>query len=201
MVQRIRKQLGPAGLAIGILALIVALAGTAFAAKAVFTKKQEKQIVKIAKKYAGKDGAPGSAGPPGPKGDNGAAGPQGKEGPEGKPGLEGSPWTAGGTLPSKESLSGHWAAGVAGSIAAFTGISFGLPLSTGPDPVVVPSGETKPGCTGSKTAPTADPGKLCVYVAEQLGSVSIEVADKYGAVVKVEGEPSFGYGAWAVTAP
>jgi hypothetical protein len=92
MIKRIHDKLGAAGLAVAVMALIVALAGTAFAAKRVFTKAQEKQIVKIAKKYAGKngkngkDGAPGPAGPQGPKGD---PGPKGDQGPKGDPGAAG----------------------------------------------------------------------------------------------------------------
>src|SRR5215218_1791294 len=126
MIHRIQRRLGTAGLVVAILALVIALAGTAFAAKGVFTKKQEKQIVKIAKKYAGQQGPQGlkgDAGPAGLKGDTGDRGPEGKEG---------SPWSAGGTLPSEESLSGHWAAGVSSFIASFEGISFALPLESAP---------------------------------------------------------------------
>lgn len=89
MIGRIQKQFGTAGLAVAIAALVVALAGTAFAAKRVFTKAQEKQIVKIAKKYAGKpgkDGAPGPAGPQGAKGDQGPKGDPGVAGDEGPKG-------------------------------------------------------------------------------------------------------------------
>jgi hypothetical protein len=203
MVQRIRNQIGPAGMAVGILALTVALAGTAFAAKGVFTKKQEKQIVKIAKKYAGKngkDGAAGPAGPQGPTGPKGATGAPGPEGQQGKQGEEGSPWSAGGTLPSKQSLSGHWAAGL-GSGLLLTGISFGLPLKSDPTAVLVPSGAEEEGCPGSVEEPTADPGTLCVYVEEAAEAVSVEAADATGAVVKVEGATAFGVGTWAVTAP
>jgi hypothetical protein len=92
MIKRIHNQLGAAGLTIAVLALVVALAGTAFAAKQVFTKAQEKKIVKIAKKYAGKNGqngAPGPAGPQGSKGDQGLKGDQGPKGEEGPAGEEG----------------------------------------------------------------------------------------------------------------
>jgi hypothetical protein len=122
MMKRIHNQLGAAGLTIAVMALIVALAGTAFAAKKVFTKSQEKQIVKIAKKYAGKngkDGAPGPAGPQGPKGD---AGPKGDQGPKGDPGAPGKEGPKGDTgeagicsstnpvceLPTGATLVGAW---------------------------------------------------------------------------------------------
>lgn len=206
MLQRIQKRLGSAGLAVAILALIMALAGTAIAAKGVFTKKQEKRIVQIAKQYAGKNGKEGAAGPAGPqgpagpKGENGAPGPEGKAGVEGPEGKEGSPWTVGGNLPSKESLSGHWAVGLNSNLA-LGAISFGLSLKEGPTTVIVPAGETEEGCSGSVAKPAADPGNLCVYVAEAFGSLEVAAADETGAVVKITGEPSFGYGTWAVTAP
>ena len=68
------------------------------------TKAQEKQVTKIAKKYAGKPGAPGATGPAGPagpagaKGDAGAAGAAGAGGSPGSPGasVTGTPITAGG---------------------------------------------------------------------------------------------------------
>jgi len=205
MVGRIRNRFGAAGLVVAILALVVALAGTAVAAKSVFTKKQEKQIIKIAKQYAGKngkDGATGPAGSQGPAGAKGDTGAPGPEGPQGEPGENGSPWTAGGTLPSGESLSGHWGTGLSSGVA-LTAISFGLPLKAKPTAVVVPSGGEEEGCPGSVTAPAADPGTLCVYVKEGNGSVFVEseLVDTSGAIVKVEGEPAYGIGAWAVTAP
>lgn len=210
MVGRIRNRFGAAGLVVAILALIVALAGTAVAAKSVFTKKQEKQIIKIAKQYAGKngkDGAPGPAGAQGPsgaKGDTGVPGPEGPEGPQGEPGEEGSPWTVGGILPSGESLSGHWAGyGVGG--AALVPISFGIPLKAGtkPKPVVVgASGDVEKGCPGNLGNPTADPGTLCVYNAEEEFSVAPEFPsppDASGGVLILGG--GYGNGTWAVTAP
>jgi len=205
MVGRIRNRFGAAGLVVAILALIVALAGTAVAAKSVFTKKQEKQIIKIAKQYAGKNGKDGatgpagSQGPAGAKGDTGAPGPEGPEGPQGEPGEDGSPWTVGGVLPSKESLYGHWAAFA--SELSLSDISFGLKLASKPTAVVVPAGETKPGCSGDDAEPTADPGKLCVYVTEAAAAPEIENVDTMGAVVKLIGTPAFGVGTWAVTAP
>jgi hypothetical protein len=201
MIHRIRTQLGSAGLAVAIVALVVALAGTALAAKQVFTKQQEKQIVKIAKKYAGKDGAPGAAGPQGAagaKGDTGAPGPEGPRGPEGP---QGEPGETGftETLPSKESLYGHWAVGLESGIAV-TSVSFGIPLASAPTAVVVPAGEDKSGegCPGTAAAPAANPGKFCLYVKEAAGTVGLEGTDAYGTFVTTN---QFGAGTWAVTAP
>jgi hypothetical protein len=206
MIRRIKQQFGTAGLVIAILALIVALAGTAVAAKRVFTKQQEKQIVKIAKKYAGKPGAPGATGPQGsagPKGDTGATGPEGKEGPEGP---QGEPGETGftETLPSKKSLYGTWGAGDTengGAINVGT-ISFGIPLATAPTAVTVASGADKSGegCPGSSAEPEADPGKLCIYVGPlTLGTFNgAEPPTKEGAIFTTTGVAS---GTWAVTAP
>jgi hypothetical protein len=207
MIRRIHCRLGTAGLVVAVVALIAAVAGTAFAAGGL-TKKQEKQVIKIAKKYAGKpgkDGTPGGIGPQGPagpKGDTGAPGLEGKEGKEGPEGNEGSPWTLGGTLPSGESLSGHWAGGIS-SVVALTSISFELPLKTKPTAVVVPAGAEEEGCPGTEEEPAADAGKLCVYVEETSGSVE-PLVDKSGARLSLgagEGEIAYGAGTWAVTAP
>jgi hypothetical protein len=140
MFSKLHERLGTAGLVVAIVALVVALGGTAFAAKKFITKQE---AIKIAKKYAGKNGAPGATGPQGPAGSAGKdgaggapgkEGPQGKEGPEGEegpPGQDGSPWVAGGTLPSGQtetgmwSLSGTYGAGQGGLVS----ISFPIPLA------------------------------------------------------------------------
>jgi len=80
MLQRTRERLGGAGMVISIIALVVALAGTAYAA-AKLNGTQKKEVEKIAKKFAGKPGekgATGLTGPPGPVGPKGAAGVDGK---------------------------------------------------------------------------------------------------------------------------
>jgi len=92
MLSRLHKQLGTAGLTVAIVALVLAVGGTALAAKGALTGKQKKEVEKIAKKYAGKPGAPGApgpAGPAGPKGDTGAAGSNGKDGTNGTNGTNG----------------------------------------------------------------------------------------------------------------
>jgi len=94
MLHKFRQQFGSAGLAISIAALVVALAGGAYAAtqpgarhkKAApntgLTKKQTQQVTAlIAAKGGGPPGTPGTPGAPGAKG-----GP----GPEGKPGAPGA---------------------------------------------------------------------------------------------------------------
>lgn len=150
MFSRFRARFGTPGVVIAVIALVFAMAGGAFAASGGLSGKQKKEVEKIAKKYAGKNGkngAPGAAGAPGPKGDTGAAGakgdtgaqgpigpqgPPGKEGPEGREGPEGSPWTAGGVLPSKKTETGTWAGitePLEGEKIGLAAISFTLPLS------------------------------------------------------------------------
>jgi len=88
-IRAIREPFGTAGLVVACVALIAALGGTALAA-AKLNSTQKKEVEKIAKKYAGKPGAPGATGPAGavgtagPKGDTGAKGDTGNAGTAGK---------------------------------------------------------------------------------------------------------------------
>ena len=87
-IKSAREPFGKAGLTVAILALVMAFVGGAYAAGGL-TKSQEKQVTKIAKKYAGKPGAPGTNGTngsPGAKGDTGAAGAAGTNGTNGENG-------------------------------------------------------------------------------------------------------------------
>ena len=77
---------------LGVIALILALGGTALAASGALTGKQKKEVEKIAKKYAGKPGAAGATGPAGPAG---AAGPKGDTGAKGDTGSQGNSGAAG----------------------------------------------------------------------------------------------------------
>lgn len=85
MFSRMHSKLGTAGLIVAVVALVAALTGAAFAAGGL-TKQQENQVTKIAKKYAGKQGAAGPQGLPGGNGTNGA---NGKDGAAGSPGAAG----------------------------------------------------------------------------------------------------------------
>jgi len=110
MLHRFRDRFGTAGLVVAIVALVLALGGTALAAKGALTGKQKKEVEKIAKKYAGKPGAPGATGPAGPagaagaKGDTGAKGDKGEKGDTGNPGTPGTPGTPGADGKSVESI-------------------------------------------------------------------------------------------------
>jgi hypothetical protein len=82
-IRAIREPFGKAGLTVAICALVLAMVGGAYAAGGL-TKSQEKQVTKIAKKYAGKNGATGPAGPQGPAGTNGKDGSNGSNGANGQ---------------------------------------------------------------------------------------------------------------------
>lgn len=102
-VRAVREPFGTAGLVVACVALVLALTGAAFAAGGL-TGKQKKEVVKIAKKYAGKPGAPGAAGPMGPAGANGKDGAQGEKGAQGDKGATGDKGDTGSPGKSVEAL-------------------------------------------------------------------------------------------------
>jgi hypothetical protein len=192
MISRIQSKFGTAGLVVAIVALVVAFTGAAFAATGL-NSKQKKEVTKIAKKYAGKQGPAGAAGPQGPAGPQGAVGPKGDKGEKGEKGEkgdkglkgepgeegpEGSPWTAGGTLPSGETETGAWGAA---NIPSIVSLSFNIPLAEAPEGIhyVTEGGEEKvfeagfklkPAtiCTGEAEDPTAPPGHICIYARSEF---------------------------------
>ena len=92
MFSSIRDRFGAAGLIVAIVALVAALAGGAYAASGGLSGKQKKEVTKIAKQYAGKQGPAGATGPAGSngaKGDNGSAGKDGTNGANGTNGTNG----------------------------------------------------------------------------------------------------------------
>src|SRR4051794_22426737 len=102
--RRLKEPFGKAGLTVAILALVLAMAGGAWAA-AGLTGKQKKEVTKIAKKYAGSPGAPG------PQGLTGAPGAAGKDGANGANGANG---TNGSNGKSVEVLAGAAGCGTPG---------------------------------------------------------------------------------------
>jgi hypothetical protein len=100
-------------------------------------------------------------------------GKKGTNGTNGTNGADGEPWAVGGLLPPKATETGSW-----GSISGpglFTyPVSFFLPLSSAPEGVFIKPGqagiEETAKCPGFVNgAPTAKPGKLCVYAAQLAG--------------------------------
>jgi hypothetical protein len=161
MKRRLTEPFGKAGLTVAVIALVMALVGGAYAAGGL-TKSQEKQVKKIAKKYAGKPGAPGAPGASGTKGDPGTPGASGspgasvtatefeeEAGPCAEGGSEfkaatGTTYACNGkngktgfteTLPSGKTEKGDWvlAGTAAGEFQHFGApVSFNIPLSTAP---------------------------------------------------------------------
>jgi len=207
------QKLGTAGFVVAIVALVVALTGAAFAAGGL-TKQQEKQVTKIAKKYAGKRGktgpagpqgpagAPGAKGDTGPKGDKGDKGEKGERGERGLEGFEGSPWTAGGVLPSGATETGGWSYGQSTASLILTSISFNIPLEEAPAERILAAGESTTECPGSVANPEAEPGFLCIYLQEGVAPDAAE-AETWGATlakINVANLSIQGLGSWAVTA-
>jgi hypothetical protein len=195
MFGRLRRHFGTAGLVVSMLALVLALTGSAFAAKYIITSKKQikPSVLKSLKGPKGKKGAPGApgaqglAGPVGPVGPRGPQGPAGREGPEGEQGIQGeqgipgidgeSGFTA--TLPPGETETGSWgtvAGKEEGGVApGLSFASFAIPLPAALDAShvhIVKKEETAgAGCTGGTAEdPKADPGNLCVYVGSTSGA-------------------------------
>jgi len=97
MLNRLREQLGTAGLVVAVVALVAAMAGGAYAASGGLNPKQKKEVKKIAKSYQGQ-GPAGPAGAAGAKGDAGAAGANGSNGSNGKDGVSAETATFNGNL-------------------------------------------------------------------------------------------------------
>jgi hypothetical protein len=177
MFSRLRERLGSAGLILGILAVVFALAGTAFAA-AKLSSVQKKEVIKIAKKYAGKPGAPGQQGPPGPQGAQGAKGDTGAPGKDGTNGTNGAPGKDGEdgvcstgqptcVLPEGATVTGIWGVRTTGVSQEYVPINFPLRYPNG-DYVanIMEPGETSAECGGDVENPEAAPGNLCIYIQE-----------------------------------
>jgi hypothetical protein len=215
MKRRLKEPFGKAGLTVAILALVMAMVGGAYAAGGL-TKSQEKQVTKIAKKYAGKPGATGPTGAAGSAGPAGSAGKNGTNGTNGTNGKEGSPWTAAGVLPSKQTETGTWSGflvppQVEGLLVP---VSFNIPLGaalpeTGTH-IILPNGKepcnelgvggceenpttqegerSQTACLGIAEEPEAKPGNLCFYIGENYSEFG-----KVSGVFKAEGK-NFGSG-------
>jgi hypothetical protein len=146
---------------VALLALVVALGGSAFAAHRylITSKRQIKPSVRRA--LHGRRGVRGASGPSGPTGPTGAIGTQ---------------------LPSGKSETGvFFAEGTASTVGdlAAASISFPVALSSAPTATIVSSGTT-PACQGSVNAPTASPGNLCIYVGATLNVTQNALYDPFG---------------------
>ncbi|MBA3866418.1 MAG: hypothetical protein H0X42_08765 [Solirubrobacterales bacterium] len=84
MISKLHNRLGTAGLTVAMIALVVALGGTAFAAQQALNGKQKKEVTKIARQFAGQPGTQGAKGDAGAQGTQGAKGDPGTNGKDGK---------------------------------------------------------------------------------------------------------------------
>jgi hypothetical protein len=221
---RLRARRPSPAMLIAVLALFMAMGGSALAAHHYLINSTRQINPRVLKALKGRRGDTGRRGPLGPVGPNGPRGPQGKEGPsgkEGKPGKTGEPGPFPKTLPSGKTLSGVFQAtdGIPPKLKGFAQatISFPFPLAANPKVEVIEAGgKATEHCPGSLEAPAAAAGYLCLYVWSSNGPVvgtynpanETPGAGRVGAVafteVKCEGETACNghlVGTWAVTAP
>ena len=185
MLNRFRDRFGTAGLVVSIMALVLALAGGAFAASGGLNAKQKKQVKAIAKSFQGTGpaGTNGTNGTNGAKGDPGTAG----VGTQGDPGTSvvssvepngvnctkgGSNFVAGasttyacngadgtfgsGTLPQGQSLTGVWGARGINMAGLSAAVTIPIPLASAPTANYVQCGNF--GCTPTVDCPSTAPG-------------------------------------------
>jgi hypothetical protein len=146
MYQRYKERFGTAGVVLGVIAIVLAIGGSAIAASGL-NGKQKKEVEKIAKKYAGKNGAPGAPGTPGTNGTNGTNGKDGAPGAKGENGTNGTNGTnAEGTSFTGEKAVGSVTCKEGGvevkSAKPTTAVCNGSPWTAGG---TLPSGKTETG--------------------------------------------------------
>jgi collagen triple helix repeat protein len=243
--RKLKEPFGKAGLSVAILALVFALAGGAYAANNSATaSKAGKPGPRGKTGKTGPAGAPGAIGPagvPGASGAPGKNGTNGKNGEEGSPWTAGGTLPSGKTetgvfaispsaegpevapisftLPLAHSLSGEGCEEEPATRTKQCQVHF--ISQRGEEEVWNEAHETtghfpQTNCLGDASAPTAKPGNLCVYQAENHlalfglafrainGFGSTPGASTAGAYLRFEaGEASasFATGTWAVTAP
>jgi hypothetical protein len=221
---RERLRLTPAGV-VAVTALVFAMIGGAYAASGGLSGKQKKEVKKIAKSFQGKgptgsqgpQGPPGAAGLAGAKGDVGPTGPQGPQGLQGIQGKQGDPGKDGETgftetLPSGETETGTWSVYAEPGSPATVNASFNIPLGSDlleSHVILIHEGEEgtfETECPGSPDAPEAAPGFMCLYTKGEVLKPSVAfgpIATRQGITYLlqgVEGEGTFAWGTWAVTA-
>lgn len=180
----------------GLVALFVALGGTSWAVATGSIDSREIKNSSVRSKdirdggVRSKDLRDGSllaqdfkAGqlPVGPKGDTGATGPQGERGATGPQGPTGQPGTSvfASTVPSGTTVKGAFGdtdigtdTDASASVRGAVSFSVPAPANLSDEQVNFASGlasDNDATCTGSTGAPTAPPGKVCLYVDDFTG--------------------------------
>jgi hypothetical protein len=185
MFSKLHDRLGTAGLVVAIVALVAALAGTALAAGGL-TVQQEKQVKKIAKKYAGKPGATGATGAPGAAG---LAGAPGKDGANGAPGADGKS-VAVGTPTAAECSAGGATVQVAGEPATKKKVCNGKEGSPWTAGGVLPTGKSETGAWAFGKSPAGVGEELAaisftIPLSTPIAPANVHFIDKFGKEVVV----------------
>jgi hypothetical protein len=229
MLARLRPRLTFANL-VSVMALFVALGGSATAAVVLITGKQVKNGsltgIDLGNNSVGsvdvKDGdllakdfkagqLPG--GLAGPKGDTGAQGPKGETGAQGQQGIKGDAGPLLDVLPSGKTLRGVYDIRGTDQLQD-EAVTFQVPLAS-QTVAHFPASLDAVNCPGTAADPKALPGHFCVYEYYYLSYTLLTVFDpatgdggkagKYGADIFIgsaTGTPPIrSYGSWAVTAP
>ena len=129
------------------------------------------------------------SGAPGPQGPQGAQGPQG---PQGAKGDTGPPGPLADTLPSGRTLTGVYAIGSGASgCCPSDSISFSPRLASDPTVHFQATGDPATAdCPGSVNAPSAAAGHLCIYQGQSSGNVSFIGTCSPGTPVTCDEETS-----------
>ena len=219
-MQQNRSRRPSASLVVSIVALVIACAGTAFAANLITSGDIKDGTIK--KKDLSAQAKKSLRGPPGEQGEQGIQGEQGEPGPSG---------LSGGTIPSGTTVTGAWGgryiAALAGTQTNSYLLTYSFPL---PAPVRLtdsnvqfgagtagPVGDADATCNGSVANPTAPAGKVCIYSQDNARDNSTLTGFKLSAAQGTTDADAFGFtvrivnvntpgtmraeGTWAYTAP
>jgi hypothetical protein len=209
-------------MAVALLALLLATAGTASAATKLLISSSSQirnGTIKTADLAKGTRtalrGQKGATGAPGPQGLRGEPGPKGDTGAKGEPGTS----VFAGSIPSGTTVRGYFERQDAVATGKTVRIGISLPA---PAPVDLDAahvnygagsgyGDSDPACTGSRFEPTAPPGKVCIYSFGTSGISDPEGTSGRGATrfgFAIQYASSGGNndyvgtgGVWAYTAP
>jgi hypothetical protein len=203
-VKAVWKHRPSPAMVIAIVALIVALGGTGYAAiklpaNSVGTAQLKKDAVTSIKVKNGSllagDFKAGQI-PAGPEGPAGGAGPAGPAGPFPD------------ALPAGKTIRGAYNIGATAAAAgalANTSISFIYAFATAPTVKIVLQGAAAPAeCTGNATFPQAQAGFVCIYEESKTNSVGVTLnaVNRSGATIFTNSSAAggfFTFGTWAAT--
>lgn len=210
--RRNMKRAPSPSLVISVLALFVALSGSAYAAAKINGKNIKKGTV------TGKQIKNGTITRSDLSKKLSVAGPTGASGKDGKDGVS----ILDDTLPSGKTITGHWSVAEGNGAPAqqtyYTTIDFPVKAPVALDDAHVnfksnaaSTTDADPACSGTTVDPTAPPGKVCLYNSVQgyynapplLTAGKASLADK-GFLITLavkSGESYSAYGSWAYTAP